>query len=68
MVIKNPLINDLRNRLMPQIDDPRKRFMQGLRSSLTGNLGQTTSTRSKSRKTKARNGVRRGRPVSASDG
>ena len=68
MVSKNQFISDLRNRFMPKVDDPRKKFLQGLRSSLTGTLGKSGGGRPSTSKPRKRSGVRTGRPVSPSDG
>lgn len=64
MANKNAFFKDLRDRIMPQIDDPRKRFMAGLRKSLAGT--QVTSRPSTSTP-RRRSGVRTGRPVTTSD-
>lgn len=65
-VRRNDLISQLRNRIMPQIDDPRQRFLREVRKGLAGSSGiQPTTTTATPRR---RSGVRTGRPVRPRDG
>lgn len=61
MVKKNAFFDNLRNKIMPKIDDPRKRFLSGLRNSLAGT--RTTTRQPRTSRPRRRSGVRAGRPT-----